>query len=105
MHAGTIIAGVAAVILLAYPKLAELFKRATTPKETPNDFESAFPSVMIQPPNPGYHKWNAVELDALKYAVSKLPPATTIGEFAEAVAIGEDYRDTIVALLSKGVAK
>jgi hypothetical protein len=100
MHAGTIIAGVAAVLLLAYPKLAELFKRAVAKK----------PNIVIVdgiagPPNPGYHKWDAVELDALKYAVSKLPQATTIGEFAEAVAIGEDYRDTIVALLSKGVAK
>jgi hypothetical protein len=100
MNAGTILAVVAAVVLLVYPKLAELFKRAVAKK----------PNIVIvdgiaSPPNPGYHKWDAVELDALKYAVSKLPQATTIGEFAEAVAIGEDYRDTIVALLSKGVAK
>lgn len=100
MHAGTIIAGVAAVILLAYPKLVELFKRAKS-----SNIKAAIDGLTPSAPNPGYHKWDAVELDALKYAVSKLPPATTIGEFAEAVAIGEDYRDTIVALLSRGVAK
>ena len=91
MHAGTIIAGMAAVLLLAYPKLAGLFKKAV-------------PSVSGEP-NPGYHKWDAVELDALKYAVSKLPPTTTIGQFAAAVVIGEDYRDTIVSLLSQGETK
>ena len=90
-------------MLLAYPKLLELFKRSTAKK--PNDEPGGIYDVTPSQPNPGYHKWDAVELDALKYAVSKLPPATTIGEFAEAVAIGEDYRDTIVALLSKGVAK
>lgn len=50
--------------------------------------------------SPGYHRWDVGELDALKYAVEKLPATTTLSEFVEAIKPGEDCRDSVVTLLS-----
>lgn len=85
-------------VALAWPKIASAFSWLTSAKNT----GLIHVADLGVNPNPGYHKWDAVELDALKYAVGKLPPETTIGQFADAVVIGEDYRDTIVSLLSGG---
>lgn len=89
-------------VALAWPKIESAFSWITTPEEDQITTAIRIANSKASIQNPGYHKWDAVELDALKYAVGKLPPETTIGQFADAVVIGEDYRDTIVSLLSGG---
>lgn len=98
----TVGAVAAGAVALAWPKIASTYSWLTTSEEDPITTSIRLANSKSSTPNPGYHKWDAVELDALKYAVGKLPQDTTIGQFADAVVIGEDYRDTIVSLLSGG---
>ena len=99
MDATTI--GVVAVAAgtLAWPHVVKLYQWATTRK--PVEITGAIESTgRVEGQSPGYHKWDVWELDALKYAVEKLPATTTLSEFVEAVKPGEDCRDSVVTLLS-----
>ena len=55
----------------------------------------------LELPSPGYHKWTGGEVDALKYAVEKLPANTSLAEFVGAIVPGEDCRDSVVTILAK----
>ena len=107
MDALTIGAVTACGAVLAWPHVMKVYEWAKARKPVANvgfaeSMRVRLEAGIVPSQSPGYHKWDVGELDALKYAVEKLPQHTSLAEFVDAIVPGEDCRDSVVTILAKG---